>query len=155
MNKKPCLSEVNLSDCILLHPKCRERAKRTISIMRNGEMRLNRQFMKEFDLSVSNYATAFLLKEENGIVLFVQNKPSDTSVYIKKNGHAMLADAVEQLEIRGIKLPACFSVSEKQEKDEGTVWLALYDENYHFPEVKVSKRKLSKPRKNIPSEVLQ
>ena len=34
MNKKPCLSEVNLSDCILLHPKCRERAKRTISIMR-------------------------------------------------------------------------------------------------------------------------
>ena len=64
------------------------------------------------------------------------------------------ADAVEQLESRGIKLPACFSVSEKQEKDEGTVWLALYDENYHFPEVKVSKRKLSKPRKNIPSEVL-
>ena len=117
MNKKTCLSEVNLSDCILLHPKCRERAKRTISIMRNGEMRLNRQFMKEFDLSVSNYATAFLLKEENGIVLFVQNKPSDTSVYIKKNGHAMLADAVEQLERRGIKLPACFSVSEKEEKD--------------------------------------
>ena len=54
MNKKTCLSEVILSDCILLHPKCRERAKRTISIMRNGEVRLNRQFMKEFDLSVSN-----------------------------------------------------------------------------------------------------
>lgn len=155
MNKRISLSEVNLSDCILLHPKCSERAKRTVSIMRNGEMRLSSQFMKEFDFSVSNYATVFLLPKENGIVLLVQNKPSDISVYIKKNGYAMLADAVEQLESRGIKLPACFSVSEKDEKDEGTVWLALYDENYHFPEVKVSKQKLSKPRKNIPSEVLQ
>ncbi|WP_455501403.1 hypothetical protein [Gemmiger sp.] len=154
MNQKITLSGLDLSDCILLHPKCSERIKRTISIMRNGEMRLNSQFMKEFDLSVSNYATVFLLPKENGIVLLVQNKPSDTSVYIKKNGYAMLADAVEQLESRGIKLPACFSVSEKDKKDEGTVWLAIHDANYHFPEVKVSKQKLSKPRKHIPSEVL-
>ena len=154
MSKKITLSGVDLSDCILLHPKCSERAKKTISIMRNGEMRLNSQFVKAFDLNVSNYATTFLLNEENGIVLLVQNKPSDTSVYIKKNGHAMLADAVEQLERRGIKLPACFVVSEKSEKEGETVWLAIHDENYHFPEVKMSKQKLSKPRKNIPSEVL-
>ena len=154
MNKKISLSELDLSDCILLHPKCSARARKTISIMRNGEMRLNSLFMKEFDLSVSNYATIFLLKEENGIVLLVQNKPSDASVYIKKNGHATLADAVEQLERRGIKLPACFVVSEKSEKEGKTVWLAIHDENYYFPEVKMSKQKLSKPRKNIPSEVL-
>lgn len=150
MNKQTTSPAFDLSEYIVLLPKCSERTKKAIYIMRNGEIRLNSHFMKELDLNTYHYATIFLHKSKKEIVLLPETEPSNTAVFIKKNGYASLANVVEQFKNRGIKLPACFEVSEKT---EGNQWFFTYNENYHFPEVKASKKKLSKPRKDIPVEV--
>ena len=106
--------------------------------------------MKELDLNIYRYATVLLHKDENSLAFMVTAEQTAQSVYLKKNGCALLEDAVAQLKRRGIKAPACFVVEQKADEN---IWLATYDANHHFPEVRTPTSKLNKPRKRIPKEV--
>lgn len=151
MIMQPEAMHFDLSEYMVLQPKCNDRDKKTIYIMANNELRLSSSLMKEFDLSTYHYATVLLHKNENRLAFMVTAEQTDQSVYLKKNSCSLLKDAVAQLKSRGIKAPACFVVENKADEN---IWLATYDASHHFPEVRTSANKLNKPRKRIPKEVL-
>lgn len=151
MTKQAETFPFDLSEYIILQPKCNDRAKQTIRIMTNSKLRVSSNLMKELDPNVCHYATVFLHKNKNQLVLKLEPEASDSAVYLKKNGCASLKDAAPKLKERGIKVPACFVVEEASSKD---TWIATYDANLYFPEPNVSEQKLSRPRKRIPREVL-
>lgn len=150
MSKQTDEISFDLTDYMPLQPKCSKRAMKTICIMQNSEIRLNGNLMKAIDFRIPHYAAIFLHKSQNSLVVVVSDSPSDKAAWIKKNGRFAMEDAAAQLKKRGIKTPACFEVTKEQ--DNG-VWLAVYREDYRFPEAKPSKKKLDRPRKVFPAEV--
>ena len=151
MTKKAEVFPFDLSEYIILQPKCNDRAKQTIRIMMNSELRVSSNLMKELDPNVCHYVTVFLHKSQNKLVLKLEPEASANAVYLKKNGCASLEDAATQLKDRGIKVPACFAI--EKAVNENT-WIAAYDANHCFPEPNISEQKLHRPRKRIPREVL-
>lgn len=150
MNKQTLPLHFDLSEYFTLQPKCCDRSRKSIRIMQNSELRVSVAFMKEFDFSTPLYVTVLLHNSENNLAFIISTESTDGSSYLKKNGCFSLENAADFLKSRNLRVPACFVVNDHPTEN---IWLASYDDEYRFPDIKPSRQKLVRQRARIPKEV--